>query len=78
MRPISQQPPLLKNYVRSEDMIADGVEPIPRLIWEWGIVNRTGKLRTVDEDLLKLNLLPNDKATVTQHGIRYKKYTLWF
>jgi len=62
----------LKNYVRSEDMIADGVEPIPRLIWEWGIVNRTGKLRTVDENLLKLNLLPNDKATVTQHGIRYK------
>ena len=62
----------LKNYTRSEDMIADRVEPIPKLIWEWGIANRTGRLRTVDEDLLKLNLLPNDKATVTQHGIKFK------
>ncbi|MDU6878933.1 MAG: Mu transposase C-terminal domain-containing protein [Clostridium botulinum] len=62
----------LKNYTRSEDMIADGVEPIPKLIWEWGIANRTGRLRTVDEDLLKLNLLPNDKATVTGHGIKFK------
>jgi hypothetical protein len=62
----------LKNYTRSEDMIADRVEPIPKLIWEWGIANRTGRLRTVDEDLLKLNLLPNDKATVTGHGIKFK------
>jgi hypothetical protein len=53
-------------------MIADGVEPIPKLIWQWGIANRTGRLRTVNEDLLKLNLLPNDKATVTMHGIKYK------
>lgn len=62
----------LTNYTRSEDMIADGVEPIPKLIWQWGIANRTGRLRTVNEDLLKLNLLPNDKATVTMHGIKYK------
>jgi hypothetical protein len=53
-------------------MIADGVEPIPKLIWEWGIANRTGRLRTVNEDLLKLNLLPNDKATITQHGIKFR------
>lgn len=62
----------LSNYTRSEDMIADGVEPIPKLIWEWGVANRTGRLRTVDEDLLKLNLLPRDKATVTRHGIKFK------
>jgi hypothetical protein len=62
----------LTNYTRSEDMIADGVEPIPKLIWEWGGANRTGRLRTVDEDILKLNLLPKDKATVTQHGIKFK------
>jgi len=62
----------LINYTRNEDMIADGVEPIPKLIWQWGIANRTGRLRTVNEDILKLNLLPNDKATVTMHGIKYK------
>ena len=62
----------LTNYTRSEDMIQDGIEVIPKLIWEWGIVNRTGLLRAVNEDLLKLNLLPTDKATVTMHGVKFK------
>lgn len=62
----------LKNYSREEMMIADDVECIPREIWNWGIKNRTGKLRIVPEDLVKLHLMPTDTATVTPRGIRFK------
>lgn len=61
----------LLNYSRTEDMVVDDVKPNPKLIWKWGIINRSGLIRKVNEDILKLNLLPNDKATVTMHGIKY-------
>lgn len=53
-------------------MIADDVECIPREIWNWGIINRTRKLRSVPEDIVKLHLMPSDTATVTPRGIRFK------
>ena len=48
----------LKNYDREEMMVADEEECIPREIWNWGIANRAGKLRSVPEDIVKLNLMP--------------------
>ena len=62
----------LKNYSREEMMVADEIECIPREIWNWGIANRAGKLRSVPEDIVKLNLMPADTASVTAKGIRYK------
>jgi len=62
----------LKNYNREEMMIADDVECIPRELWRWGIENRSGKLRNVPEDIVKLHLMPSDMATVTPRGIRFK------
>ncbi|WP_232192557.1 Mu transposase C-terminal domain-containing protein [Thermoanaerobacter mathranii] len=53
-------------------MIADDVECIPRELWRWGIENRSGKLRNVPEDIVKLHLMPSDTATVTPRGIRFK------
>jgi hypothetical protein len=63
----------LENYIRSEKLIANDVPPIPAKLWEWGIANLSGKLSTVPEDIVKLNLLPVDKGRITEKGIVFKK-----
>ena len=63
----------LENYDREEMMITDDIDPIPRELWKWGIANRSGKLKTFEEDIVKLNLMPADKATITAQGIKFKK-----
>ncbi|MDJ0843717.1 MAG: DDE-type integrase/transposase/recombinase [Crocosphaera sp.] len=62
----------LKSYNRDEQMIADDVAPIPIELWNWGIKNRSGKLRTINENIIKLNLMPTEKARITERGIRFK------
>lgn len=61
----------LASYNRDEMAIAGYVPPIPLELWKWGQSHRLGKLRTVSEDILKLNLMPRDRATVTERGIRF-------
>jgi hypothetical protein len=63
----------LKNYNREEMMINDDIELIPAKLWNWGIANRAGKLRSVPEDIVKLNLLPESLATITERGIKFHK-----
>ena len=62
----------MDTYIRDEAMIEDNVPSIPMKIWDWGIANRGGTLRTVPEDVLKLALMPTDIATVTEKGIKFK------
>ncbi len=62
---------LIAEYEKSPAMIADEVAAVPIDLWEWGIVNLSGRLRSYPADLVKLSLLPSDQATVTVHGIRY-------
>ena len=62
----------LKDYLRDVDMIEDEVEPIPLNLWNWGLQNRSGKLRYFPEELVKLHLLPQSQATVTYKGIKIK------
>ena len=61
----------LEKYNREEMMIEDDIKPIPIKLWQWGIENRSGKLRYVPEDIVKLNLMPMENATVTSQGIRF-------
>lgn len=63
---------VLKGYERTERMVADGVVPIPRNLWEWGISHCSGILRTVPEDTVKLCLMPADRAMVTPRGIKFR------
>ncbi|MBC8587622.1 Mu transposase C-terminal domain-containing protein [Paratissierella segnis] len=62
----------LDYYKRDQDMLEDNVSCIPIELWNWGIANRGGMLRTTSEDVVKLALMPSDIATVTPKGIRYK------
>jgi hypothetical protein len=63
----------LNSYSRDEMMIAADVQPIPNELWQWGIRNRTGRLNTFPEDIVKLNLLPYDYGRITRSGIIFKK-----
>ncbi len=53
-------------------MISDGIVPIPIKLWNWGIKNRKGRLRTIDRNILRLNVLPRGKATISRAGIKLK------
>lgn len=53
-------------------MITDGIVPTPINLWNWGIQNRKGRLRTVDRDILRLNVLPRSRATISRAGIKFK------
>ena len=39
---------------------------------ELGIQNRKGRLRTVDRNILRLNVLPRGNATISRAGIKFK------
>lgn len=62
----------LDNYRKDEYMIADHVNPIPIKLWEWGIQNRSGILRTEEREKVRLALLPRDQASITPAGIHFK------
>jgi putative transposase len=59
-------------YRMDEFMIQDNVEPYPVDLWNWGIQNRSGHLRQMTPDIVRLNLLPTAEASVTARGIYYK------
>lgn len=62
----------LDSYDRNIAMISQDVKSIPLELWNWGIKNRSGRLRTFPEDLIKLNLMPTDRALITEKGIKLK------
>uniref|UniRef100_UPI0035E41C44 Mu transposase C-terminal domain-containing protein n=1 Tax=Paenibacillus alginolyticus TaxID=59839 RepID=UPI0035E41C44 len=59
-------------YDRNEFMVTDDVLPIPRDLWQWGIINRNGRLKKQPEHIVKLNLMYHGEATVTAEGIQFK------
>ena len=63
----------LDDYQRDTEMIVDDVETIPNELWQWGIANRSGRLKTFPEDIVKLNLMPSGRATITARGIKFNK-----
>lgn len=64
---------VLSNYVTSEMMFENDVEKIPLKIWEHGIEHKSGILRKLPEDVIKMNLLPQTEATVTPRGVAFNK-----
>jgi hypothetical protein len=59
-------------FEKSEAMMRDGVETIPIKLWEWGIQNCSGALRSFPEEQVRLAVMPTEKATVTAKGIHFK------
>ncbi|KAF0813933.1 Transposon Tn7 transposition protein TnsB [Andreprevotia sp. IGB-42] len=61
----------LRTYDKDRDLIADEVLAVPSDLWDWGIRNRSGCLRTYPIEGIRFHLLPTAQATVTEKGIRY-------
>lgn len=60
---------VLVKYDRDPEM-PDTLAPIPLNIWQWGIQNRSGRLRNTSEAALKIALLPRQKVTLSNYGIQ--------
>lgn len=63
---------IIDKYPMDKEMIADEITPTPINLWNWGIENRKGRLKTVDREVLRLNILPKGKASISRAGIRFK------
>lgn len=63
---------IIDKYPIEKEMVADGLVPTPINLWNWGIQNCKGRLRTVDRNILRLNVLPRGKATISRAGIKFK------
>ncbi|GAA0716353.1 hypothetical protein GCM10008905_00670 [Clostridium malenominatum] len=63
---------LVDKYPMEKEMITDGITPIPIQLWNWGIENKKGRLRVVEQERFRLNILPKGKASVSRAGIRFK------
>jgi putative transposase len=62
----------MEGYALDEHMISEGVKPIPRDLWLWGMKRRGHCLRNFEEDILKINLLPTETGRITNLGIKFK------
>lgn len=60
---------VLGKYDRAAGMPVN-LPAIPVKLWSWGLANLTGRLRIAPEDLVRVNLLPHEQATVSELGIR--------
>lgn len=49
------------------------IKPVAREVFKFSVANDSGMLRTLDEDFLKMNLLPISTATITSKGIKFNK-----
>ncbi|WP_019229266.1 Mu transposase C-terminal domain-containing protein [Sedimentibacter sp. B4] len=69
---LSHNNTIIQKYPIEKEMISDGVAPIPTKLWYWGIKNKKGGLRVIDGEIMKLNVMPKAKASVSRSGIRFK------
>ena len=58
----------LEKYDRDIDLSSD-LPMTPLSLWQWGVQHRTGRLRVVSEDALRISLLPRTKATFSELGV---------
>lgn len=62
----------MEYYEKNEQMMELGVNAIPLDLWNFGIHYCSGSLRTVPRDVLRQALMPSDKASITDRGVKYK------
>ena len=58
----------MTKYDRAKDMPAD-LPLIPVHLWNWGLQNRTGRLRKAETESVRIALLPREKATTSDLGV---------
>ncbi|USK60401.1 DDE-type integrase/transposase/recombinase [Peribacillus asahii] len=66
---------VIEEYPLTEQMLKQGIEKIPRKIWEFGLKNQKGQLRVLPYDVIRMHLLPTDSkgASITSKGVKFRK-----
>ncbi|MFE8698292.1 Mu transposase C-terminal domain-containing protein [Cytobacillus sp. FJAT-53684] len=64
---------VIEGYPLTEEMIAEGVEKIPRKIWEFGLKHQKGQLRVLPEEVIRMHLLPTQAGSITAKGVKFKQ-----
>ncbi|MCT4594618.1 MAG: transposase family protein [Anaeromicrobium sp.] len=64
---------IVSGYPMDKEMISDELTPTPINLWNWGIKNKKGRLKIVDRDIMRLNLLPRGTASISRAGLKFKK-----
>lgn len=57
------------NFEPSIDQVANGVRPIPTELWTYEARARVGALARFDADAVRMELLPRESVSVTEHGV---------
>lgn len=63
---------IIKDYPAMPMQIEDGIPSIPASLWNYGIKNRTGSLRSVEAEKLALNVWPHDVGSLSRKGLRFQ------
>lgn len=65
---------ILEDYKLEPQMIEDGLieEITPVSLWTWGVKNRSGLMKKIDKDIVRLNLMPSGKGRVSSRGLLFK------
>ncbi len=63
---------VIEKYPVEKEMLEDEILPIPIQLWNWGIENKKGRLKTINREIFRLNILPKGKASVSRAGIKFK------
>lgn len=62
----------LSDYPLTKQMIEAGIPPIPIKLFEWGLRNGSGLLRSMTSNQIRSNVLPVSQATIDSKGISFK------
>lgn len=63
----------LLNYDKDHDLSKANIPAVPLDLWNWGIKNKSGYLRTYPAEEVRFSLLITGNASVTKQGIYFKK-----
>lgn len=63
----------IEKYPLTPEMIGEGIKPTPLDLWNWGIANKKGTLRKIDQQRFRLNILPRGKATISRGSVVFNK-----
>ncbi|GAA3647409.1 Mu transposase C-terminal domain-containing protein [Asaccharospora irregularis] len=64
---------IMKGYECDGITIKNDIPKIPNLIWNYGVKEKKGLMRKLNKEIVRMNLLPNKEAVVTEKGIRLNK-----
>ena len=63
----------LTGFEKSGQMLRAGVEAVPVKLWDWGIRNYSGALKSFPRETVRLALMPQETGSVTEKGISFRK-----